>query len=137
MDGGGAGEGGKDPEAPPVLLDWDVESAAEAATLILDVQMQLSRLGRWVDLVRAREERASDSGIFVPRPTGPETQMDLPVPATPNAAQILRPHNVIGKMIPIETGNLFVPIYEERKHVLLPEDFEFANSEVKELTESI
>ena len=68
MDGGGAGEGGKDPKAPPVLLDWEVESAAEARTLIDDVQLQLSRLGRWVDLVRAREERASDPGIDVRRP---------------------------------------------------------------------
>ena len=131
MDGGGAGEGVKDPKAPPVLLDREVESAAEARTLIDDVQLQLSRLGRWVDLVRAREERASDSGIFVPRLTGPETQVDLPVPATPNGAQILRPHRVIGKIIKSQNGNRVVPIYEERKHVLRPDDFDSAKGEIK------
>ena len=44
---------------------------------------------------------------------------------------------MIGKIIKSQNGNLFVPIYEERKHVLRPDDFDFANSEVKEFTESI
>ena len=81
-----AGEGDRVPKALPVSLDHVPQTAAEARSMITAVQMQLTNLGRWADLVRAREERASDSGIFVPRPTGPETQMDLPVPATPNAA---------------------------------------------------
>ena len=75
MDGGGAGEGGKDPKAPPVLLDFEVESAAEARTLISDVQLQLSRLGRWVDR-QGRVDGSIFCGSPVPKLTGSETLVD-------------------------------------------------------------
>ena len=127
MDGGGAGEGGKDPKAPPVLLDWEVESAAEARTLIDDVQLQLSRLGRWVDLVRARGERASDPGIDVRRPPGPEPPMHSPVPTTPTAAP--RVLTRLFNYAPATAGDTAGKPNDQEGEQCMPDDAKLAGSE--------
>ena len=119
-----AGEEGRVPNAPPVSLDRVPETAAEARSMIYFVQQQLAHLGRWADL-RIREGWASDPGIDVRRPPGPEPLMHSPVPTMPTAAP------PVLNCVPATAGGTAGKASNQEGEQRMPDDAAVAGSEIK------